>query len=100
MTIKEYSNNLKEEVRKYIKKDEELKSIDNAIEYAIKVYDGVKHFDGSDYVLHALRTSIILTELHSDYVTVISGLFQNEVINLDEILKRFGDEVYKIVENW
>lgn len=99
MTIKEYSNNLKEEVRKYIKKDEELKSIDNAIEYAIKVYDGVKHFDGSDYVLHALRTSIILTELHSDYVTVISGLFQNEVINLDEILKRFGDEVYKIVEN-
>lgn len=99
MTIKEYSNSLKEEVRKYIKKDEELKSIDNAIEYAIKVYDGVKHFDGSDYVLHALRTSIILTELHSDYVTVISGLFQNEVINLDEILKRFGDEVYKIVEN-
>ena len=99
MTIKEYSNNLKEEVKKNIKKDEELKSIDNAIEYAIKVYDGVKHFDGSDYVLHALRTSIILTELHSDYVTVISGLFQNEVINLDEILKRFGDEVYKIVEN-
>ena len=54
--------------------DDEISSIEEALEFAIKSSTGITHHDGSDYILHILRTAIILTELHSDKICIISSL--------------------------
>jgi len=104
MNIFELETKLKTSVRKYINCESDLKLIDEAISFALEKYDGIKHYDESDYVLHAFRTALILTELHSDTVSIISGLIHwlvntNETVTLDIIEDKFGQETKDIVEN-
>ena len=102
--IDELKDLLRNSVAKYIESQEELDLIDKAIDFSILHYDGIKHYDGSEYVIHALRTAIILTELHSDYITVIAGLIHwlvslNEKITVEMIEEEFGENVALLVEN-
>ncbi len=85
--------------------DDEISSIEEALEFAIKSSTGITHHDGSDYILHILRTAIILTELHSDKICIISSLLgwipsMREDISLENIKERkYGEEIYAIVES-
>jgi len=102
--IEQYRKELIDEIKTYIDNEESVEKVEKAIEFAIKYYDGIKHFDGSDYVLHALRTGKILAELHSDELTIVSGIIHwlvtfNEEVTIDLIRENFGDEVASIVES-
>lgn len=104
MNLDELISSLRNEVSGYIGEVSELDKLDEAIVFACKYYKGIKHYDDSDYVLHALRTAIILAELHSDMTTVISGLLHwlvgvNEEVTLELIEENFGSDVKGIVEN-
>lgn len=95
---------LREAVLKYIDDEEDIKIIDDAIDYAIDAYGDILHFDGSKYILHALRTSLILTELHSDVITIIASLLHwlpslNEAVTVEDIEVKFGSEVSELVDN-
>lgn len=104
MNVEELKTKLLEACKEYIKDKDELIKIENAIDFAIEKFDGVKHFDGSAYILHVLRTALILTELHSDSSSIISSLLQwivtyNDDITKEEIEDRFGEEVVELVDN-
>lgn len=102
--IDEFKDKLIKAVSDYIQDEEEIKRLEIAIDYAIKGYDGIKAFDGSDYIMHVLRTSLILTELKSDVTTIISALLQwlvtfNEDITSSDIEELFGSETADLVDN-
>lgn len=104
MNVQDLKVQLLDAVKRYITDEKDLKNIEKAIDYAIENYKGVVHYDGSDYVLHALRTALILTELHSDATTIISGLLHwlidlSDSVDADDIKKNFGSEVAEICDN-
>lgn len=95
---------LNEQIREYIKEKKDIDLIDDALEYAISLSDGVKHHDGSDYIKHIVRTAIILTELHSDSTCIAASLLgwiptvKND-ITIEDIANKFGCEIASIVES-
>ena len=104
MNVDELTSKLKSAVKKYIDDTNALALIDKAIDFSLQYYAGIKHYDGSDYTLHALRTAIILTDLHSDATTIVSGLIHwlvalNEKVTLDMIEQEFGENIAMLVEN-
>ena len=104
MNAQDLKAELLDAVKKYITSEEDIKSIESAIDYAIEKYEGITHYDGSDYILHALRTGLILTELHSDTTTIISGILHwlielNKNIEIKDIREKFGKEVGEICSN-
>lgn len=85
-------------------KEEERKEIVRALEYASKFEEGIKDFNGNHYFLHVLRTAIILTDIHSDYICIVSSLIgwlprKVAGIELDELENLFGQKVREIVES-
>lgn len=85
-------------------KEEEQKEIARALEYASKYEDGVKDFNGNPYFLHVLRTAIILTDIHSDYICIVASLVgwiprRLDSVKLDELENLFGQKVREIVES-
>ena len=90
-------------ISKYIK-ESEMKGITDAIDYAEKNFEGIKHIDETPYIDHVYRTAIILTELHSDPVCITAGLIHwlpeyKENITYQMIYDKFGDRVGNIVES-
>ena len=90
-------------ISKYIK-ESEMKGIMDAIDYAEKNFEGIKHIDETPYIDHVYRTAIILTELHSDPVCITAGLIHwlpeyKENITYQMIYDKFGDRVGNIVES-
>ena len=102
--IDDLKKELLETVKKYIDNKEDIKLINRALEYASKNYEGIKNIDGSDYILHPLRTALILTELHSDAICIATSLISNicvvnDEVTIDDIRKEFGDEIGDIAES-
>lgn len=106
--MKTDANKLKDDllkaINKYIEGEDELKLIDKALDFAFLNYKGLKHVDGSEYILHPLRTALLLTELHSDSVCIAAGLVHwtvilNEDVTMNMIKEEFGEEVSNIVES-
>lgn len=86
-------------------KESDIESIEEALNYAISLSEGIVHHDGSDYILHIVRTAIILSELHSDKVCIISSLLgwiptMRSDVSLENIKEReYGEEIFNIVES-
>ena len=86
-------------------KESDIESIEEALDYAVSLSEGIEHHDGSDYILHIVRTAIILSELHSDKVCIISSLLgwiptMRSDVSLENIKEReYGEEIFNIVES-
>lgn len=102
--LEELKNKLIENLKSYMN-EKDISLIEEALEYAIAQSKGIVHHDGSDYILHIIRTAIILSELHSDAVCIISSVLgwipsMRSDISLDNIKARqYGEEIYNIVES-
>lgn len=101
--IEELKQQLIKNIKEYIKDEENLKLIDECLDFALEKGQDVLHHDGSLYILHVLRVGIILTELHSDALCIASSLvswmpFLTDVTT-EEIRERFGDEIGNISES-
>ena len=104
MNAEELRSRIKNAAKKYIDNTEDIVLIDKALDFSFKYYAGIKHYDGSDFLLHALRTAIILTELHSDALTIIAGLIHwlvslNEEVTIQLIEENFGENISLLVDN-
>lgn len=99
--IEKLKSELLDNVREYIKDDEGISTVKRAIDYAYEHDNGVKHHDGSAFLMHVYRTTMILSELHSDVLTLTSSLLwwlplYIEDCSYEEIEREFGSEVSNI----
>lgn len=74
----------------------------DALAFANKSHSGIKRKSGEPYIIHPIAVSQILMDNQLDYSTVMAGLLHDVVedteIGLEEISKRFGKTVAKLVD--
>jgi GTP diphosphokinase / guanosine-3',5'-bis(diphosphate) 3'-diphosphatase len=80
--------------------DQEL--VQQAYECASEAHAGQRRLTGEDYVEHPLQVAAILSDLRLDGPTLVAAVLHDTVedtdLTLDEIRKRFGAEVARLVE--
>jgi guanosine-3',5'-bis(diphosphate) 3'-pyrophosphohydrolase len=80
--------------------DQEL--VQQAYECAAEAHAGQRRLTGEDYVDHPLQVAAILSDLRLDGPTLAAAVLHDTVedtdLTLDEIRKRFGPEVARLVE--
>ena len=102
--IDELKKELLARVKNYIEVDTDIARVQEALDYTISVTKGVTHHDGSYYILHIIRTAIILTELHSDTTCIVASLLgsvpnSNDNSLIEDINNKFGSEVSNIASS-
>ena len=74
----------------------------DALNFAIKSHEGIVRRSGDPYIVHPIAVAKILIDNQMDYSTVIAGLLHDVVedteISLEEIGKRYGKTVAKLVD--
>jgi len=94
---------LKSEYTKYITVQSDLDNIERAYNFANKKHEGQFRKSGDPYVSHVLAVALILAQLQTSPVTIISGLLHDTIEDTDttkeEIEKNFGSEVAFLVES-
>ena len=81
---------------------EDLALVEKAYEYAKQAHEGTKRYSGEPYFTHPAAAAKILAEMGMDAPTIAAGLLHDTVedanVDLDDFKKRFGEEVYFLVE--
>lgn len=94
---------LLEEIRKYIKKDENVDLITRAYMCAEKNHTGQYRKSGEPYIIHAIQVGYILALLRTGPKTIAAGFLHDVVEDCDvtkqEISDMFGEEVASLVES-
>jgi GTP pyrophosphokinase len=82
--------------------DADLTGLDEAFDFAGLAHEGQSRKSGEPFVNHPIEVALILAELHMDTATLKAALLHDVVedsdVSLDEIRKRFGDEVADLVD--
>ena len=88
-------------VRKYLPKEKHAQ-VEEAYRYAALCHDGQTRESGGPYIEHPLNTAVFLADLHLDAATLSAALLHDVVedcgVSCDELSKRFGPEVAKLVD--
>jgi GTP pyrophosphokinase len=75
--------------------------INSAIDFAEKKHKGVKRLSGNEFIIHPLKTALILANQQSDTNTIIAGIltssFEENDQNKKEIKELFGEEVFNLL---
>jgi len=82
--------------------DADLTGLDDAYDFAVQSHAGQTRKSGEAFVNHPIEVALILAELHMDTPTLKAALLHDVVedsgVTLDEVRKRFGDEVTELVD--
>ncbi len=93
---------LKANIQKYIKNKEHFEIIQDAYEYALKKHEGQFRKSGEEYIVHPIDVALILSELHTDPVTLVAGLLHDVIedtdTTYDDIKAVFGEEIALLTE--
>lgn len=91
------------EVKKYIKKEENIDLITRAYLCAEKNHTGQYRKSGEPYIIHAIQVCYILALLRLGPKTIAAGFLHDVVedcnVTIQEISDMFGDEVASLVES-
>ena len=97
----EVARTLIERVGVYLPEDS-TKIVGQAYRFADKCHVGQMRKSGEPYIAHPLQTALFLADLHLDTNTIVAALLHDVVedcdVSLDEISRRFGPEVSKLVD--
>ena len=89
-------------VRKYIKDDEEIKTIKKAYDYAKEVHKNDKRKSNEEYMHHPLNVAYILTDLYADSDTLSAALLHDTIhignADLQDIENTFGKDISMLVK--
>ena len=92
-----------QEVRQYIKKEENIDLITRAFLCAEKNHAGQYRKSGEPYIIHAIQVGYILAMLRTGPKTIAAGLLHDVVedcdVCLEQISEMFGEEVASLVES-
>nr|MDE6141474.1 HD domain-containing protein [Bacilli bacterium] len=83
--------------------DADIRLINKAYDFACEQHKDMKRKNGEEYIVHPLSVAIIVANLNTDVLTVVSALV-HEVVDhgsssFEEIGELFGTEVKDIVES-
>ncbi len=82
--------------------EESSELVGQAYRYADECHVGQMRKSGEPYIAHPLETALFLADLRLDTHTIIAALLHDVVedcgVSLDEITRRFGPEVSKLVD--
>ena len=88
-------------VKKYLPK-EKTAQVEEAYRFAASCHDGQTRESGGPYIEHPLNTALLLADLHLDATTLSAALLHDVVedcgVTCDELTKRFGPDVSKLVD--
>lgn len=94
-------NDILEKAAQYLK-DSDLELIQKAYVYAASLHSGQVRLSGEPYFSHPLEVSNILTDMHLDSASIVSGLLHDAVedagIGVKELEEHFGPETARIVD--
>ena len=94
---------LLDEVKKYIKKEENIDLITRAYLFAEKNHCGQFRKSGEPYIIHAIQVGYILALLRTGPKTIAAGFLHDVVedcnVSKQEVSELFGEEVATIVES-
>jgi GTP pyrophosphokinase len=83
-------------------KEQDLKRIRDAYEYAEEAHRGQMRKSGEPYILHPVAVAEILADMQMDVVTIEAALLHDVVedtkVTLDALRKRFGETLARIVD--
>jgi len=89
-------------IKKYIKNKEHFEIIQDAYNYAYEKHEGQFRKSGEKYIIHPIDVALILSELHTDPVTLVAGLLHDVIEDTDttfeDIKAVFGEEVALLTE--
>lgn len=92
---------LKEILKKYLKEDE-LKLVDKAYEYALNYHAGQKRLTGEQYISHPVSVASILANINADAATICAALLhdvlEDTICTKEEMKEHFGEEITHLVE--
>ena len=81
---------------------EDLAPLDKAFRFAAERHQGQKRVSGEPYMVHPVLVARQLAEMQMDMTCLETGLLHDVVedttATLDEIRKKFGDEVARCVD--
>ncbi len=81
---------------------EDLEPLRKAYEFALHLHAAQTRDSGEPYMAHPLEVTLILAGMMMDQVTLIAGILHDVVedtpVKMDEIKKRFGEDVARIVD--
>lgn len=95
------------QIEKLIKKSQNPELVGEAFSFAKEIYRDKKRLSGENYIEHALRVAIFLSNMKADQKTIISALLHDAIddkpiavqnIELAEIKKKFGKEVEIVIK--
>ena len=99
--VSESAKTLIERVGAYLP-EEGTDLVGQAYLYADECHEGQLRKSGEPYIAHPLETALFLASLHLDSHTIVAALLHDVVedcgVSLDEITRRFGPEVSKLVD--
>lgn len=99
---------MKDAIQKIIRRSSDPKLIEEAFKFAKEAYKEKKRISGENYIHHAVRVASALDEMGLDATTIAFGLLHDvaddipssaEKIELQDIEKKFGAEIERLVEN-
>jgi GTP diphosphokinase / guanosine-3',5'-bis(diphosphate) 3'-diphosphatase len=80
----------------------DLTLLQRAYVFSAKVHEGQERLSGEPYLVHPIEVAGILAEMRLDVVTIAAGVLHDTVedtlASVDELRRRFGDEVAFLVE--
>ena len=87
-------------IKKY--NEEELEKVIDAYNFAKEAHDGQFRASGEPYIIHPVNVAINLAKFYADGATLVAGMLHDVVedtkYTLDDIKKKFGEEVAKLVD--
>ena len=91
-------NSVANDIERIIKKSSNPKLIADAFEFAKEAYKNKNRISGENYIHHAARVAKMLEEMGLDPTTVAFGILHDAKDNLEKIEKKFGKEIYYLIE--
>lgn len=86
----------------YLKLEKNINLIKDAYELAALKHEGQFRKSGEPYICHPLHVAYLLCEYNAGPATIAAGLLHDVVedtdVTLEEVKKRFGEDVAKIVD--
>ena len=80
----------------------DVELIARAYQFSEKAHKGQKRASGEEYIAHCVEVAKILTDLHLDTISIVSGLVHDVVedtlISLPELRDAMGEEIANIVD--
>ena len=96
-------DNVMQEVKQYITREESIALIQRAYDYAEKHHEGQYRKSGEPYLIHLIQVAFILAQLRVSPITISAGLLHDVIedtdVTFEDVSNEFSEEIATLVES-